>query len=74
MSRYLVIALAFIAAGIRFTQGAWVEAAGLAGLGGGLAALRFGGGRPAARYLAITAFATTAVAIAVMLIRRAYGS
>lgn len=69
MSRYLVIALAFVAAGIKFTQGAWVETAGLAGLGGALAALRFGGGRPAAKYLAIGGFVITALAVAVMAIR-----
>lgn len=70
MSRYLVIALAFLAAGIKFTQGAWVETAGLVGLGGGLAALRFGEGRPATKYVALGAFVVTALALVVMAIRR----
>jgi len=70
VSRYLVIALAFVAAAIKFGQGAWLEAAGLTGLGGGLAALRVGGGRPVARYSAVAAFAVTAVAVLILAIRR----
>jgi len=69
VSRYLVIALALIAAGVKFGQGAWVEATGLAGRAGGLAALRFGGRPMAARAGAGLCFAITAVAVAILAIR-----
>lgn len=70
MSRYLVIALAFIAAGVKGTQGGWVEAVGLSGLGVGLAALKLGAGRPEARSLAYVAFAVTALAVAALAVRQ----
>jgi hypothetical protein len=49
VSRYLVIAMALIAAGFKSTQGAWVEAVGLSGLAAGLTALKLSGGRPAVK-------------------------
>jgi hypothetical protein len=70
ISRYLVILLAAGAAVMRATQGAWVEAAGLASLTAGLVLLRLAGTRPALKPLAYLAFLVTALAIAVMLIRQ----
>jgi hypothetical protein len=69
ISRYLVIVLAFVAAGFRIVQGAWVEAAGLASLGLGLAFLKLAEHTPALRPFAFVSFAITALAIAVALIR-----
>jgi len=69
VSRYLVIALAFVAAAIQYSRGAWLESAGLVGLGGGLAVLKFGGSRPLARSVAIAGFAVTAVAVAILAVR-----
>lgn len=69
MSRYLVIALALIAAGVKFGQGAWIEAAGLASLAAGLAALRFGGRTLAARAGAALCFAITVIAVGILAIR-----
>jgi hypothetical protein len=68
ISRYLVIALAFIAGAMRIAQGAWVEAAGLFGLGAGLAILRLA--RPALRPVAYVAFLITALSIVIVLLRR----
>ena len=70
VSRYLVIALAFLAGVMRVTQGAWVEAAGLFGLGAGLAILKLAGSRPALKPAAYVFLLVTALAIAVVLIRR----
>ena len=56
ISRYLVIALAFIAAGFRASQGAWLEATGLAGLGAGLTVLKLAERRPALKPLAYLGF------------------
>ena len=72
ISRYLVIALAFIAAGFRASQGAWVEAAGLAGLGAGLTALKLAAQRPSLKPLAYVGFLVTALSIAIVLIRLSY--
>ncbi len=72
ISRYVVIALAFAAAGLRVSQGAWVEAAGLAGLGAGLALLKLAAVRPAVKPAAYVAFLITALSILVVLIRRWY--
>jgi hypothetical protein len=69
VSRYLVIALALIAAGVKFGQGAWVEAAGLTGLAGGLAALRFGGGTTVAKAVAAASFIVTGLAVGILAIR-----
>jgi hypothetical protein len=68
ISRYLVIALAFIAGAMRIAQGAWVEAAGLFGLGAGLAILKLA--RPALRPVAYVAFVITALSIVIVLLRR----
>jgi hypothetical protein len=68
ISRYLVIALALIAGAMRVSQGAWIEAAGLFGLGVGLAILRFA--RPSLRPAAYAAFLLTALSIVLVLLRR----
>jgi hypothetical protein len=68
ISRYLVIALAFIAGAMRVSQGAWIEAAGLFGLGAGLAILRLA--RPAWRPAAYVFFLLTALSIVLVLLRR----
>ena len=70
ISRYLVIALAFIAGAMRVSQGGWVEAAGLFGLGAGLAILKIA--RPALRPVAYIAFLVTAISIGIVLVRRFY--
>lgn len=70
ISRYLVILLAFVAAGIRASQAAWVEATGLAALGTGLVILKWAASRPALKPLAWAAFAVTALAISTVLIRQ----
>ena len=70
ISRPLVIALAFIAAAIRASQGAWPEAVGLAALGSGLFLLRVGATRPALRQYAWLCFAVTAAVIVLVLLRR----
>ena len=69
MSRYLVIGLAFIGAAVQYSRGAWLETAGLVGLGSGLAALKLGGSRPAAKYVALAGFAVTVVAVAALIYR-----
>jgi hypothetical protein len=68
ISRYLVIALAFIAGAMRISQGAWTEATGLFALGVGLAILRFA--RRSLRPAAYVAFAVTALSIVLVLLRR----
>jgi hypothetical protein len=72
ISRYIVIALAFIAAAYRFAQGAFVEGTGLAALGAGLVLLKLAAGRPALKPLAYLAFVVTALSMAVVLIRNYY--
>ena len=69
ISRYLVIVLAFVAAGFRFLQGAWVEAIGLASLGLGLSFLKLASHTPSLRLAAYVSFGVTALAIAIALIR-----
>jgi len=69
ISRPLVILLAFGAAIYRLTQAAWIEAAGLAGLGSGLVLLGLAARRPALRPLAWLAFLLTAGSIIAVLIR-----
>jgi hypothetical protein len=69
-SRYLVIVLAFGVALFRMSQGAWVEAGGLLGLGGGLVILKVGERRPAVRRLAYIGFAVTAISIVTVLLRK----
>lgn len=70
ISRYFVIALAFGAAVYRASQGAWVEAIGLVGLGAGLVVLKLSAAKPALRPFAFLAFLVTAVAMGVVLVRR----
>lgn len=72
ISRYLVIGLAFLAAGLRAAQGGVVEAVGLAGLGFGLAILKLAERRPALKPIAYVGFLATAVSIAIVLIRQSY--
>ena len=69
ISRYLVITLAFGAAAYRGTQGAWLEATGLAALGIGLVLLRLAPGRPVLKPLAWASFGVTACAMAIVLLR-----
>ena len=69
ISRYLVIALAFGAAIMRFSQGAAIEAIGLLGMGGGLVCLKLAERRPAFKKGARLGFAITALAIGVALFR-----
>jgi hypothetical protein len=70
VSRYLVIAMALIAAGFKSTQGAWVEAVGLSGLAAGLTALKLSGGRPAVKSVGYVALAVTALAVAALAMRQ----
>lgn len=70
ISRYLVIVLAFVAAGIRATQAAWVETVGLAALGTGLVILKLAAARPGLRPLAWLAFVVTALSIGTVLLRQ----
>jgi hypothetical protein len=70
ISRYLVIVLAFAAAALQASRGAWMEAAGLLGLAGGLLLLRLAPAHPPLRRLAYLAFALTAIAMIVVFARR----
>ena len=72
ISRYLVIVLAFVAGAMRVSQGAWIEAAGLFGLGAGLAVLKIAGSRRASKPIAYVLFGVTAVSIVVVLLRRTW--
>jgi hypothetical protein len=71
ISRLFVIVLAFIVAVVQASRGAWIESAGLVGLGSGLLILRYRGAR--GRWLAWAAFAVTAAAMVVVAIRMASG-
>lgn len=71
ISRYLVIALAYGAAIYRITQGAVVEAIGLAALGTGLVILRAAPPPSPFRRLAWACFLVTAVSIGAVLARAA---
>ena len=73
ISRYIVIALAFVASGFRFVQGAWVEAIGLASLGLGLSFLKLASHTPALRPLAYLCFVLTGLVIGIVLIRMYWG-
>ena len=66
ISRTLVIVLAFVAAGMRASQGAWVETTGLLGLAAGLLCLRAAGQRPAFKTYAWLCFSLTAMAMAIV--------
>lgn len=69
VTRIIVILLAFIAAIYRASQGALVEAAGLAALGGGLLLLRVARRRVSFRNAAVACFLVTAGSIIVVIIR-----
>jgi len=69
ISRSLVILLALIAAGMRASQGAWVETTGLAGLAAGLVCLRVAERRPAFKTYAWLCFAMTALAMVIVFVR-----
>jgi hypothetical protein len=69
ISRVLVIVLAFIVAAIQASRGAWIESAGLVGLGAGLLILRIWGAQPGRRWLAWPAFSITALAMVVVAMR-----
>ncbi len=69
ISRVIVIALAFVVAAVRFSQGAWVEGSGLVGLGAGLIIWHLSERRRALRPLAWVGFAATAVAVVTTILR-----
>jgi hypothetical protein len=69
ISRVIVILLAFGAAIYRASQGAFVEATGLAALGGGLLLLRLARQRASFRNAAVGCFLITAASIAIVIIR-----
>ena len=70
ISRSLVILLAFIAAGFRASQSAWIEVIGLVALGGGLLVLQLSVTRPRLKRFAWICFAVTAVSVIVVFLRR----
>ena len=74
VSRILVIILALVAAGMRASQGAWVETTGLAALATGLISLRLGDTRPGfrrrSRIYAWLFFAITAGAMVIVFVRQ----
>ncbi len=69
VSRVIVIVLAFAAAAYRASNGAFVEAIGLAALGGGLLALKFAVKRPGLTTAAYGCFFVTALSIIVVFVR-----
>lgn len=69
ISRALVIILAFVAAGMRLQQAAWIEAAGLAALGGGLLILRVTARGSPWRRAAIPLFVVTALSMIASFVR-----
>jgi hypothetical protein len=66
--------LAFVAAGFRILQGAWIEALGLGCLGLGLSFLKLAPQNPSLRPLAYGSFAVTALSITIVLIRLYWNS
>ena len=73
ISRLLVIVLALGAMAMRVGQQAWVEAAGLGALAGGLIALQLSANRPSLRPLAWVAFSITLVAMGIVFVRMQNG-
>jgi hypothetical protein len=69
ISRTLVIVLAVVAAGMRASQGAWVETVGLIGLAAGLICLRTADRRPVFKTYAWMCFAMTAMSMAIVFVR-----
>lgn len=70
ISRSIAILLAFVAAGFRASQSAWMEAIGLVALGGGLLLLQLSDTRPSLKRYAWICFAVTAVAVIAVFMRR----
>ena len=70
ISRPIVILLAFVAAVMRASQGAWLAASGLVALGTGLIFLRVAPNRPIFRRAAWACFAVTAVAMVIVVYRQ----
>ena len=66
ISRTLVIVLAFVAAGMRASQQAWVETIGLLGLALGLIFLRAAERRPSMKTYAWLCFSITAMSMALV--------
>jgi hypothetical protein len=73
VSRALVIVLALGAMAMRLQQQAWIEAAGLGALAGGLVALQLSATRPSLRPLAWLAFSITLVAMGIVFVRMQNG-
>ena len=73
VSRALVIVLALGAMAMRIQQQAWIEAAGLGALAGGLIALQLSASRPSLRPLAWFAFSVTLVAMGIVFVRMQSG-
>ena len=73
ISRYFVIGLALVAAGLRARDHAWIETIGLGALAAGLTCLRFAESRqkPALKKIAWGLFAITLVAMG-MVFQRDY--
>jgi len=69
ISRPLVILLAFIAAAMRGSQGAWPETIGLAALGTGLLILRVAETKPALKPYAWLCFLLTGAAVVMVFMR-----
>ena len=70
ISRPLVIILAFVAATIRASQGAWQETVGLVALGSGLVFLKLAEARPSVKPYAYLCFLLTAVSVLMLLFRQ----
>ena len=73
VSRALVIVLALGAMAMRIGEQAWIEAAGLGALAGGLIALQLSARRPALRPLAWVAFSVTIVTMGIVFVRMQNG-
>ena len=71
ISRYLVITLAFGTAFYRLSEGAWLEAIGLFGLGGGLLCLKLAERWPPFKRVAWVGFGIMALVIVAVLLRMA---
>jgi hypothetical protein len=70
ISRYIVIALAVVAAGVRAAQGAFVEATGLGALAAGLILLRLAPRQSGLKRVAYLLFFIFAVTIGMVLARQ----
>jgi hypothetical protein len=70
ISRPLVIILAFVAAIMRASQGAWQETIGLTALGSGLVFLKLAETRPAFKQFAYLCFLLTGASVVLLLFRQ----